>query len=663
MSSSGRGTRKAARSNPLNRNLVSQDTADPSNTGLRHTAEKYARMIQSTPDAITLRSLPERRYVEVNDGFTRLTGYSMAEVLGKTPGELGIWVEQQPHEENLRALTESGQVRQEEFRFRTKSGEIRHGQVSAVQLTLDGEPMVLSITHDITGLKHTEQALRRSEADFRSLVQKSPYGIYRIDQAGRLSLGNPALARMLGYDGEAVLLNELSLCKDSTELSLSRQLLQENWLRNDFEPVESAWKRKDGKWLTVRLSARPVQKNGGPEWAYLEVFAEDVTERRNLERQVLQTQKMDAIGRLAGGLAHDFNNLLAVILGHSELLAEQVDRGTKLQNSAEAIRKAAERGASLTMQLLAFSRKQLVEPRVLDINGALIEMEKLARRVISEDIELLVRPGQNLGRIRIDPGQFDQVTMNLIVNARDAMPAGGKIVLETANADLDESYTRQHIGIVPGPYVMLAVSDTGIGMDAPTLARIFEPFFSTKDKGKGTGLGLSTVYGIVKQAGGHIFPYSEPGAGTTMRLYFPHVEASAEPESAAPKIQLARGTETILVVEDEAPLRDLTRDILADAGYRVLDAASVEEASQLATAHRDGIALLLTDVVMPGRNGRELAEQLKSADAGLKVLFMSGYSGEVIAHRGVLEGASAVIQKPFSKKALLARVRELLDSR
>jgi two-component system cell cycle sensor histidine kinase/response regulator CckA len=628
---------------------------------LRLTAEKYARMIQSSPDAITLRSLPERRYVEVNEGFSRLTGYAVEEVLGKTPGELGIWVEQQPHEENLKILEQDGQIQQEEFRFRTKSGEIRHGQLSAVRLTLNGEPMMLSITHDITALKHTEEALRRSEADFRSLVENSPYGIYRVAPTGPLLLANPALAKMLGYPSAAALVAETTGGEDADRLR--RQLLQESWLTNNFAPLEVVWRRNDGKWINVLLTGRPVWKNGGPHWTYLEVFAEDVTERRNLEKQVLQAQKMEAIGRLAGGVAHDFNNLLAVILGHSELVAELAGPGTRLETSAEAIRKAAERGASLTMQLLALSRKQLVEPKIVDMNQALVEMERLARRIIREDIDLGLKQGRNLGRIRIDPGQLDQVIMNLIVNARDAMPGGGKLVLETANVELDETYAKQHVEVTPGPYVMLAVSDTGIGMDAATLSHIFEPFFTTKERGKGTGLGLSTVYGIVQQAGGHVLPYSEPGAGTTLRLYFPRVEAAVEVQSAAAaKEPVEYGTETILIVEDETPLRELTQTILSSAGYRVLGAAGVDEALRFLGQNGAAIDLLLTDVVMPGANGPALAAQLKAAHPQLKVLFMSGYSDDVIAHRGVLEAAAVLLQKPFTKKALLGRIRELLDA-
>ena len=614
-------------------------------------------MIQSSPDAITLRSLPERRYIEVNEGFTRLTGYTAQEVQGKTPSELGIWVERKPHERHLQALEQGGQIQAEEFPFRTKSGEIRYGQVSAVRLSLNGEPMMLSITHDITELKLTEEALRKSEANFRSLVENSPYGIYRVSIDGRPLLANPAVVKMLGYESEAAL-----LAVHGSNSNVARQLLQGSWLKNEFEPVETDWKRRDGRTIKVRLTGRPILKNGGPEWAYVEVYAEDVTERRSLERQVLQAQKMDAIGRLAGGVAHDFNNLLAVILGHSELLGEQLDRGTKLQSSTEAIRKAAERGAALTMQLLAFSRKQIVEPKTIDMNESLIEMEKLARRVIREDIAVEMKQGRGLGQIKIDPSQFDQVTMNLIVNARDAMPNGGKLVLETANVELDETYARQHIGISPGHYVMLAVSDTGVGMDAATLSRIFEPFFTTKEKGKGTGLGLSTVYGIVKQAGGHILPYSEVGGGTTMRIYFPRVEETGQREAATPKRELLRGTETILVVEDEPALRELTRVMLQEAGYEVIDAAGVEEALRLAGKNGARISLLLTDVVMPGAGGRELAEQLKAVYPGLRVLFMSGYSDDVIAHRGVLEEPVVLIQKPFTKKILLTRIRELLDA-
>jgi two-component system, cell cycle sensor histidine kinase and response regulator CckA len=662
MPKSGQGTRKVRTRGPVEKpEPASSPTRHLSDLELRQTAEKYSRMIQSSPDAITLRSLPDRRYIEINEGFTRLTGYSANEVIGKTPAELGIWVERTPHEATLQSLERAGQVHEEEFRFRTKSGEIRHGQLSAVRLVLNGEPVVLSITHDVTNLKRTEEALRRSETDFRSLVEDAPYGIYRVTVEGRLLQVNPALVKMLGYDSEADLLRRNMTTDVFRDPARRVQLLDEHSEKKDFRQVEAEWKRKDGRVITVRLTGRPIRQNGS-DLSYFEVFAEDITERRSLERQVVQAQKMDAIGRLAGGVAHDFNNLLAVILGHSELVAERAEADVKLRSSAEAIRKAGERAAALTLQLLTFSRKQVVEPKIIDMNLALTELEKLVRRVLTEDIELTTKLGAELGRIRIDPGQFDQVLMNLVVNARDALRRGGKIVLETSNIELDETYTRQHLGTSPGRYVVLSVSDTGIGMDPETLSHIFEPFFTTKEKGKGTGLGLSTVYGIVNQAGGHVMAYSEPGRGTTMRIYFPRVPAEAATEAPlAPLRAIPRGTETILVVEDETALRELTRGVLENSGYTVIDAADADEAIKTVNGNHSQIALLLTDVVMPRTSGTELADRLKKLRPDLKVLFMSGYSDDVIAHRGILENA-ALIQKPFTKRVLLTRVRDLLDS-
>jgi PAS domain S-box-containing protein len=618
-------------------------------------------MIHATPDAITLRSLPDRRYVEVNEAFERLTGFQAAEVLGKTPLELGIWVEGEARADTLKKLEREGQVYEEEFRFRTKSGEIRWGQLSAVRLVLNDEPFMLSITHDITNLKRAEQALRRSEADFRSLMQEAPYGIYRVTKEGKVLHVNPALVRMLGYDSE----QEFLLLDFTTEVyrdPLARpRLVQEYWQGKDFREVETEWKKKNGQTITVRLSGRPVVSNG-TEPAYFEVFAEDITERRNLERQLLQSQKMDAVGRLAGGIAHDFNNLLGVILGHSEILDERLVPDARLHRSAEAIRTAAERAAGLTMQLLAFSRKQVVQPKIIDVNAALMEMEKLMRRVINEDIQMVLKLSPGLGYVKIDPGQLDQVIMNLVVNARDAMPGGGKLILQTHNVELDDPYVNQHMGSVAGNYVMFSVSDTGTGMDAETLSHIFEPFFTTKETGKGTGLGLSTVYGIVKQANGYVMPYSEPGTGTTIKIYLPRASRqAADPRSDVPLEPIPSGAETVLLVEDESALRELTRSILEQAGYVVLEAAGGDQGFQIANETSGNIDLLLTDVVMPGLGGKELSKRIKEVRPGLRVLYMSGYAEDVVAHRGILAHGTVLIQKPFSKRALLTRVRQALD--
>jgi CheY-like chemotaxis protein len=372
---------------------------------------------------------------------------------------------------------------------------------------------------------------------------------------------------------------------------------------------------------------------------------------------------MDAIGRLAGGIAHDFNNLLGVILGHSEVLEERVVHDARMRKSADAIRSAAERAAGLTMQLLAFSRKQIVQPKIIDVNAALLEIEKLMRRVINEDIQMVLKLTPDLSLVKIDPGQLDQVIMNLVVNARDAMPDGGKLILQTEDAEFDSQYVNQHLGAIEGGYVMFSVSDTGIGMDEATVSHIFEPFYTTKEKGKGTGLGLSTVYGIIKQANGYIMPYSEVGHGTTMKIYLPrasqhkldhHVPATAQP--------VPGGVETVLLVEDESALRELTRTILEEAGYTVLEAAGGEQALRL-VRDTPNIDLLLTDVVMPGLGGKQLASRMQAAYQGLKVLYMSGYADDVVAHSGILVQGTVLIQKPFTKRKLLTSVRQSLDEK
>ncbi len=626
---------------------------------LSQSQEKYASMVHSSPDAITLRSLPDRRYLEVNEGFMRLTGYTAEEVLGKTPGELDLWVEKHPHQTTLQLVETHGEVRGEEFRFRTKTGEIRFGQVSAARVTINGQDCMLSITHDITDRKHAEEQLQKSETNFRSLVHDAPYGIFRVTLAGQLLHVNPALVVMLGYDSEEELLR-CNMEKDIYRDPLARQrLVKENGHKQDFRAIEADWRKKAGDIITVRLTGRAVlDKNDS--LAYFEVFAEDITERRVLERQLLQAQKMEAIGRLAGGIAHDFNNLLSVILGHTDILEQQAGTNGRLRKSVEATRSAAERAAALTMQLLAFSRKQVVEPAVIDLNKSVVEIQKMLHRVIGEDIELAIRLQPDLGYVKADPGQLGQVLMNLAVNSRDAMPTGGKLAIETANVEVDDTYVRQHLGARPGSFVMLAVSDTGVGMDSEVMSHIFEPFFTTKDPGKGTGLGLSMVYGIVKQNNGYIMAYSEPGRGTTFKIYLPRTS-----ENLAATLKLEKefpgGSETILVVEDEVALRELTCVLLQDAGYTVLEASEVEDAISTAKDSRRKIDLLLTDVVMPRLDGRELANQLLALRPDMKILFMSGYTDDVIVHREALTKGVKLVQKPFTKATLLRKVREALE--
>jgi signal transduction histidine kinase/ActR/RegA family two-component response regulator len=389
----------------------------------------------------------------------------------------------------------------------------------------------------------------------------------------------------------------------------------------------------------------------------------EVAERKLAEEQLRQAQKMEAVGKLAGGVAHDFNNLLTAINGHSDLAMRRLKHEDPLYDKLEKIKKAGERAATLTHQLLAFSRKQILQPKVLDLNQVVFELNKILQPLIGEDIDLFTKLKPDLGMIKADPGQLEQVLMNLSVNARDAMPRGGKLTIETANVYLDAEYADRHFSISPGWYVMLAVSDTGIGMDAQTQERIFDPFFTTKEVGKGTGLGLSTVYGIVKQSGGNIWVYSEVGQGTTFKVYLPCVDRCAEePETRIDRNQLSEGNETVLLVEDEEMVREMAKEILEESGYQVLEAKHGHEALLIAEQHRGHIHLMLSDVVMPQMSGRELAEQFAPLRKDMKVLYMSGYTDDAIVHHGVLDEGTAFIEKPFTPNALARKVRETLNT-
>ena len=511
-------------------------------------------------------------------------------------------------------------------------------------------------------LRAAQEGLRRSEMNFRSLVTNAPYGICRCDSAGQLLDVNPALLAVLGYSsaGELVGKHLGALYADTHEWFELADHLRSSAPLNGLI-VE--WKRKDGTGTVVRVSGRAV--SDGNNGRAFELFTEDVTERRALEQQLRQSQKMEAVGRLAGGIAHDFNNLLMVISGYSEFLLDRLGPEPALRGPAQEIASAAGRATSLTRQLLAFSRKQMLAPKVLDLNGVVTENLKMLTRVIGEDIDLVMVPAAGLGAVRADAGQMEQVIMNLAVNARDAMPSGGKLTIETSNVSLDDDYARVHAPLRPGDYVMLAISDTGLGMDSETQSHIFEPFFTTKGL-KGTGLGLSTVYGIVKQSGGYIWVYSEPGKGTTFKIYLPRVaekaESPAQVASTAESVAAEPGTETILLVEDETNLRYLARQFLEKQGYRVIEAADGAIAMQIAVAHEGMIHLLLTDVIMPGMNGRELAQRVSEIRPNTKVLYMSGYTENVIGHNGTLDAGVRLLQKPFTLSSLKSKVREVLDS-
>jgi PAS domain S-box-containing protein len=508
--------------------------------------------------------------------------------------------------------------------------------------------------------KRDEEALRESEARYRSQVQSAVYGIYRSNLQDHFVDVNPALVAMLGYDS----VDELLRLHLSTEVYADpwqRATLLKEYKRSErISGVDVRWKRKDGRIIQVRLSGRGIFGENS-EVESFEMIAEDVTERRVLEEQLRQSQKMEAVGRLAGGVAHDFNNLLTVIKGYSELMLDQVKQGDPLRDEVEEVKKAADRAATLTRQLLAFSRKQVLEPKVLDLNQIVTTMERLLHRLLGEDIQFHTQLAADLGRVKADPGQTEQVIMNLAVNARDAMPVGGKLTISTANIIVSDPGRSEHT-IPPGAYIVLTVSDTGIGMDADTRSRIFEPFFTTKEQGKGTGLGLSTVYGIVKQSGGYIAVHSEPGMGASFDIYFPRVDEAVDAAADTTAAQRRRGYETILLVEDEDGVRALTRQILQRHGYTVLETSHGGEALLACENYKDVIHLLLTDVVLSQMSGRELAQRLAQLRPEMKVLYMSGYSEDAIVQHGVLGSGTSFLQKPFNTETLITKVREILDT-
>ena len=502
-------------------------------TERKNAAETFRKAFNANPEPITIATLPEGRYIDVNESFLRVTGHTREETIGRTSADLKFWAYPEQRATFIEMVTANGSVRDFEISFRTKSGEIRTAIDSAEAIEVAG--------------------------------QKCGIAIFR-----------------------------------------------------------------------------------------------DITEQKALEKQLRQTQKMEAVGQLTGGIAHDFNNLLGVIIGYSEILEQQLPPDGPLHKECVQIKKAGESAASLTRQLLAFSRRQVLETKVLDLNAIVLNIEKMLRRLIGGHIDLKTSLDPGLGNVKADQSQIEQVILNLAVNARDAMEQGGKLLIATANVDLDEEYARLHPPQLPGPYVLLSVADTGVGMDAETQAHIFEPFFTTKEVGKGTGLGLSTVYGIVRQSGGHIWVYSELEHGTTFKIYLPRAGQTARvSETPAVPAQSLRGTETVLLVEDDDILRELTRRILEESGYTVLEAGRLVSAIETARSHLGHIHLLLTDMVMPKMTGRDLAAKLAGIRPEMRVVYMSGYTG--FTHTGLAGPEIALLVKPFTREALLRKVRETLE--
>lgn len=508
--------------------------------------------------------------------------------------------------------------------------------------------------------KRAEQALSKSEQRYRDMVENAHDIIYSHDLEGNYTSMNKAGERITGYTHEEALKLNLAQTVAPECLEKARQMLRRKLAGEDVTAYDLEIIAKDGRRIAVELDSRIIFEDGVA--VGVQGIARDVTERKQLEDQLRQAQKMEAIGQLAGGIAHDFNNLLTAITGYSDLTLKRLPHDNPLRRNVEEVKKAGERAASLTRQLLAFSRKQVLQPKVLDLNAVVSDMEKMLQRLIGEDIELQTALASELGSVKADPGQIEQVIMNLAVNARDAMPHGGNLIIETENVFLNEEYATSHIAVKHGAYVMLAVSDTGEGMSEETQSRIFEPFFTTKELGKGTGLGLSTVYGIVKQSGGNIWVYSEISQGTTFKIYLPRIDEAAQEYLSGVRVEeRVYGTEIILLAEDDREVRSLVREALEGYGYRVLEAEGGGAALSVSERHEAPIHLLLTDVVMPKMSGRELADRLTQSRPEIKVLYMSGYTDESIVHHGVLDPDTPFIQKPFGPQALARKVREVLD--
>ncbi len=595
--------------------------------------------------------------------YQRVLGYSSEELQASSSFEQIHPDDRERVKSAAEEARHSGIGKTLEYRLRHKNGDwLVLESTSSVIRNEKGEPEKLVIVNrDVTERKRAEEALRRSETGFKSVVEDAPYGIYRASTAGRFLQVNPALQKMLGYELTEDLVTKnipTDIFRHSGEYDRLIELLTRT---EEIKDVEMEWNRRDSTPITVRCSGRRVDdENSAP--AYFEVFAEDVTEKRVLEKQLRMAQKMEAIGRLSGGIAHDFNNLLGVIIGYSRVLKRELGASNALFEHALEIEKAGQRAASLTKQLLAFSRQQVLTPAVLNLNTLASDMQKMLPQLLGEDIEVTLVLDPQLGNVKADQSQIEQVIMNLAVNARDAMPGGGKLKIETTNVQLDDAYTRLHPGSKVGSYVRLAVTDSGTGMDAATLTHIFEPFFTTKERGKGTGLGLATVYGIVKQSNGYTGVDSAPGKGTSFQIYLPrHTGQSVVEEQEQFSADMLRGTETVLLVEDSEPLRKLVKTFLDSAGYRVFSADCGESALDVSTSIGRPLDLLLTDVVMPGMNGRVLAEHLLPRQQGMKVLYMSGYTDTFIAGHGVLDPGTHLLHKPFTEEVFLRKVREVLD--
>ncbi|HVA94914.1 MAG TPA: PAS domain S-box protein [Candidatus Dormibacteraeota bacterium] len=621
---------------------------------------RLVAIVESSDDAIVAIT-PDGTVTAWNPGAVRMFGYREDEIIGKSINSIIPNEYRAELVKNVLRLLDGDTVTHHESVRVRKDGNLIHVGLTVSPLKgPDGKIVGTSaILRDITERKSIEDALRHSEAAFRSIIENAPYGVVRTTLGGEIVMANPAVVRMLGYDTEAEVLS-LNMKTDVYRDPDERQAAT-SWINNQdcVHGIEIDWKRKGGDTFPVRCSAHLV-RNAEANVDIIEGFIEDITETRALELQLRQGQKMEAIGRLAGGIAHDFNNLLGVIVGYAELVSEQAGQNRALLNPVDQIQKAASKASALTRQLLAFSRQQVLEMELLNLNTVVSEMAKMLPRLLGDDIELETSLDPGLGQVKADQGQIEQVIMNMAVNARDAMPSGGRLQIKTGNFQCDYESKLQHATMAPGQYVTLSVTDTGVGMDERTQAHIFEPFFTTKEQGRGTGLGLATTYGFVKQSGGCILVHSEPDLGSTFTVYLPLVHGHVIPRAPNDDVTVTGGgAETILLVEDEESLRTLARNLLLDNGYTVLEASNGLEAIETARKHIGPIHLLLTDMVMPGMSGESVAKKLTVVRPEIRTVYMSGYMGGSANGRDDFD--AIVIPKPFTRDFLLGKLRTVLD--
>jgi len=636
-------------------------------------------LLETLPDAVVAVDR-DGTIVQVNSQTQELFGYDRGELIGQKIEMLVPERYRRQHHHHRQNFAETPKTRRMgadlDLYGRRRNGSEFPVEISLSPVSTEKGMFVLSAIRDISDRKRIAEELRRANEELHrrtteqlgeyrsrlaSIIDSSEDAILSKDLHGIITSWNRGAEHMYGYAPEEVIGKHISLLTPSDRPDEISEILKKIARGESTEHLESVRVTKDGRHLNVSISVSPLRDTAG-EIVGASAIVRDVTAQKRAESQVRQSQKMEAIGRLAGGVAHDFNNILGIINACTEFLRDRIDPAAEPSLYIENIKKATERGASLTRQLLAFSRTSAIQPRVLDLNERLRDISKLLRPLLGDDVEILVVPTSSSAVVEADPGQLDQIVVNLAVNARDAMPRGGKFILETGAVRFDQGFAEQHQAMPAGKYVLLAVSDTGSGMDEATISRIFEPFFTTKETGKGTGLGLATVYGIVKQSEGHILVYSEPGHGTTFKIYLPSADhkigvgSTAEPETVSPKRQ---GT-TILLVEDDDIMRSLTRQMLQEHGYTVFEANDGKSALEWVASHPGPIDLLLTDVIMRRMGGPELVERLNLSHPALKVVYMSGYTGELIAEREVLKRGITLLEKPFTRTALLNTIHTTL---